>query len=72
MEGVIALMELANERLSTVWNRVQEYLLDESRAITRQKVGERIRAKLPTPQTKIGDTTTAKELAKVRAHDRED
>jgi len=60
----MAVMEEANMRLSTTFRRVQEYLLEENRARTREKATERMRAKIPEAQTKLGGTTAAKELAK--------
>ena len=61
MEGCIEEMRLANERLATVFQRVQEHLLEEGRALTREKAQERMRAKLPEPQTRLEQHKKRKE-----------
>lgn len=53
MEGCIEEMKLANEHLGSVFSRVQVLLLEENRALTREKAIERMRAKIPEPQKTI-------------------
>lgn len=57
-------MELANAHMVAMLNTVQKEVLHEDKALAREKAVARIRAKLPENQTRIGDTTTAKELKK--------
>jgi len=46
-------MRLANRHLEEALNEFIEKILEEGRSVTREKAAERIRAKLPTPQTKL-------------------
>ncbi len=64
MEGCLAEMVLANTHLARLFGELQERLFAEDKALSREKAVARIRAKIPPPQTKLEDTTTAKELAK--------
>ncbi len=65
-------MELANAHMKAALGEFIDEILNEGRAATREKTAERIRAKMTPPQTRIEDTTTAKELKKVRDHAGED
>jgi len=57
-------MELANRHMAQMLNEIQEQVLHEDKALSKEKAVARVRAKIPPPQTKLGDTTTAKELKK--------
>lgn len=46
-------MQLANRHLEEALNEFIEKILEEGRSVTREKAAERIRAKLPDPQTKL-------------------
>jgi hypothetical protein len=52
-------MELANAHMANLLNEIQEHLFNEGRAATRDKATERMRAKLPSPQTLLDQATGA-------------
>jgi len=60
-EGCIEEMKLANIHMEEALNEFIHRILEEGRAATREKVAERIRAKLPEPQTKISDLKRIKD-----------
>lgn len=66
MEACLAEMDLANAHLSRVFGEIQEHVFHEDKAISKEKAIARIRAKMPPPQRKLEDTTTARELKKKR------
>jgi len=61
MEACLEEMRLANEHLENIMAEVQERLLEEGRAVTREKTAERIRAKLPQAQKRLEQVRRDKE-----------
>lgn len=46
-------MKLANYHMESALREFIDKILEEGRSVTRDKAAERIRAKLPDPQTKL-------------------